>query len=144
MSNAPARAGAFARRRRSSIRALVTCRWDGCFALPRGPRLRCSGGRSRRRVSHVPAPGAGRGEQSPGVPSPRAAFPGAARSPSGGSRQHRCFLSGLLLASSCAAALSTSEGTFQRKLKLVKIKIIERILFYQRDCLWLANRHEML
>lgn len=58
--------------------------------------------------------------------------------------QHRCFLSGLLVASCSTAALSTSEGTFQRKVKLVKINIIECILFYQRDCLWFANRHETL
>lgn len=109
-----------------------------------GPRLWCCGGRSRQRLSHVPAPGTRRREQEPGGPFPRAGFPGAARSPSGSSRQHRCFLSRLLLASSRAAVLSTSEGTFQRKVKLVKIKIIEHILFYQRDCLWLANRHEML
>lgn len=144
MPNATMRAGAVAHQQHTSTHARVTCGWDGCLALPWGPQLRCSGGRSRWRVSHVPAPGAGRGEQSPGVPSPRAGFPGAARSLSGGSRQHRCFLSGLFLASSCAAVLSTSEGTFQRKVKLVKIKIIEHILFYQRDCLWLANRHEML
>lgn len=49
-----------------------------------------------------------------------------------------------LLASSCAAVLSTSEGTFHRKVKLAKVKIVECILSHQRDSLWLANRHEIL
>lgn len=126
-------------------RALVTYEWDS-FTHPAASVLRDRSWQSCEGLGHSQSP--------PGAMSPALLLPhhqppsgrvfGTSVALSGGPCQHRCFLSGLLSASSSAAALSTSEGAFQGKVKLVKAKIIERVLFYQRDCLWFANRHETL
>lgn len=48
---------------------------------PLGPRLWCCGGRSRRRLSHVPAPGTWRREQEPGGPLPKGWLSGSSAVP---------------------------------------------------------------